>query len=230
MIEAKKSKMPIFAARFSELRGERTQAEFAEFLGISRPTVGFYENGERIPDALVLRQIAEKCGVTTDFLVGLSDNKVPENYDIGKRTGLVDVAIDALGDMTDPESGLYNSGHAFIINSLLISQEFRYMLYYLLESAMVGEAEPIDTVTVLEGEFDSEGEYALLPRKELKDYYQHRSAVAYQEFMSRIYEELGPDYAYGGWDHPIRAKIRAIEEAKEEEREGANHADNPETR
>lgn len=54
-------RMPIFAERFAQLRGEMTQAEFAEFLGISRPTVGFYENGVRLPDALLLCQIAEKC-------------------------------------------------------------------------------------------------------------------------------------------------------------------------
>lgn len=98
MNEAKKVKISIFAARFSELRGERTQAEFAQFLGISRPTVGFYENGERIPDALLLRQIAEKCEVTTDYLVGLSDVKTTDRdlQAINNITGLSEEAIHAL--------------------------------------------------------------------------------------------------------------------------------------
>ncbi len=98
MSEARKDKMPIFAARFSGLRGDRTQAEFAEFLGISRPTVGFYENGERIPDALVLKQIAERCGVTTDYLVGLSDVKTIDRdlQTINNITGLSEEAIHAL--------------------------------------------------------------------------------------------------------------------------------------
>lgn len=73
--EANEIKMPIFRERFCSLRGSKTQAEFAEFIGISRPTVGFYENGERLPDALVLRKIAEKCGVSADWLLGLSDVK-----------------------------------------------------------------------------------------------------------------------------------------------------------
>ena len=67
------AKLPIFAERFHELREERAQAEFAEFLGISRPTVGFYENGSRLPDALTLRKIAEKCNVSADWLLGLTD-------------------------------------------------------------------------------------------------------------------------------------------------------------
>lgn len=68
-------RFPVFAERFSKLREEMTQDEFAKYLGISRPTVGFYENGTRLPDALVLRQITEKCNVSADWLLGISDFK-----------------------------------------------------------------------------------------------------------------------------------------------------------
>lgn len=67
------SRMPIFRDRFNLLRGNRTQAEFAAVLGMSRATVAFYCAGDRIPDALTLRDIAEKCDVSTDWLLGLSD-------------------------------------------------------------------------------------------------------------------------------------------------------------
>lgn len=68
-------RVPEFRERFAQLRiGQNmTQAQFADFLGISRPTVGFYENGDRIPDAEILKKICEKCGVTADWLLGLSD-------------------------------------------------------------------------------------------------------------------------------------------------------------
>lgn len=62
-----------FAERFSKLRGDESQKDFAARIGISRPTVGFYENGDRLPQADVLKQIAERCGVSTDWLLGLSD-------------------------------------------------------------------------------------------------------------------------------------------------------------
>lgn len=93
MSEAFKGKMPIFAERLKALRGKTSQADFAEKVGISRPTVGFYESGDRIPDALTLKQIAEACGVTTDYLVGLSDNKTAENFEAGARFGLSDDAL-----------------------------------------------------------------------------------------------------------------------------------------
>ena len=66
-------RFPLFAERFAKLRGDMTQGEFAEFLGLSRPTVGFYENGSRLPDALCLKTIAVKCGVSADWLLGLTE-------------------------------------------------------------------------------------------------------------------------------------------------------------
>lgn len=71
-----KSRLSIFTRRFRELQGERSNKEFSDFLGISRQTVGFYCNGDRIPDALGIKTIAEKCGVSADWLLGLSDTKV----------------------------------------------------------------------------------------------------------------------------------------------------------
>lgn len=86
------NRFPEFSKRFRDLRGSKTQAEFAERLGLSRPTVGYYENGTRIPDALTLKQIAEKSCVTTDYLLGLTDdpNKMPAATD---ELGLTDEAI-----------------------------------------------------------------------------------------------------------------------------------------
>jgi len=72
---AKNNRMPIFTERFRELQGDRSNTEFADFLGISRQTVGFYCNGNRIPDAYMLRCIAEKCGVSCDYLIGLTPTK-----------------------------------------------------------------------------------------------------------------------------------------------------------
>lgn len=76
-----------FAQRFSSLRSGKTQSEFAELLGISRPTVGFYESGERIPDAITLGRIARICNVSADWLLGLSDVKsVEQNIQVAAST------------------------------------------------------------------------------------------------------------------------------------------------
>lgn len=71
-------RLPIFTKRFRKLQGERTNTEFADYLGISRQTVGFYCNGDRIPDAQILRDIAKKCNVSSDWLLGLTDIQNPD--------------------------------------------------------------------------------------------------------------------------------------------------------
>ena len=72
-VERKNDRLPIFTESFRELQGERSNTEFAAFLGISRQTVGFYFNGDRVPDALTLVKISQRCGVSADWLLGLSN-------------------------------------------------------------------------------------------------------------------------------------------------------------
>lgn len=120
-------RLPVFAERFSELRGNKTQGEFAEFLGISRPTVGFYENGTRIPDALVLRQISEKCQVSTDWLLGISEYKRKSNEMIeASDLGLSEQAIEALKDLS-VESDMSETILP-VLNRLLCTEEFVQLL------------------------------------------------------------------------------------------------------
>ena len=64
-----------FMRRFNQLRGDRSQAAFGKLLGLSAATIGFYENGERLPNAADLLRIATVCGVSTDWLLGLSEVK-----------------------------------------------------------------------------------------------------------------------------------------------------------
>lgn len=78
--------------RIGELRTDHdmTQIEFAEFLGISRQSIGFYESGKRVPDASTIRQICEKCDVSADWLLGLPGEKTNRKAEkiIGRAVGL----------------------------------------------------------------------------------------------------------------------------------------------
>ena len=91
-------RFPEFRASFLSLMGDMTIQEFAEKLGMSRATVGFYAAGQRIPDALGIKTIAEKCNVSADWLLGLSKNKTinPDMRDICEGTGLSEKAINNL--------------------------------------------------------------------------------------------------------------------------------------
>lgn len=68
--------------RLALLRKENdiSQLEFATRVGLSQQTISRYESGEREPDYDTLKKFASYFGVTTDYLLGLSDVRNP--YDV----------------------------------------------------------------------------------------------------------------------------------------------------
>ena len=85
-----------FSKRIKKLRGEKSQQEVADKIGISRVSLGYYESGDRKPDIEVLSKLSNYFNVTTDYLLGLSDNSTTDLgiQDICKKTGLSDKAVE----------------------------------------------------------------------------------------------------------------------------------------
>ena len=52
-----------------------TQKDIAEAVGVERPFITAFETGYKTPSVYVLAQIAEKLGVTLDYLVNGGDKK-----------------------------------------------------------------------------------------------------------------------------------------------------------
>jgi len=65
----------ILAKRIKELRTslKLTQKLFAEKVGCTAATLSAYENGSKSPSLEIVKNIAEKCNVSIDWLVGLSN-------------------------------------------------------------------------------------------------------------------------------------------------------------
>jgi len=65
--------------RLRELRTEKklTQADVAKFLKISHQAYNFYETGRREPDNETLQKIADFFDVSTDYLLGRTDERNP---------------------------------------------------------------------------------------------------------------------------------------------------------
>ncbi len=97
-IRQNECRFPAFRDRFRELQGNRSNTDFASFLGMSRQTVGFYCNGDRIPDAIGLRTIAEKCRVSVDWLLGMTDYTTQDFSvrKISEATGILEETIESL--------------------------------------------------------------------------------------------------------------------------------------
>ena len=55
-------------ARLRELRGDRSQNEIADAIGVTSMAISLYENGERIPRDEIKRAIAKFFGVTVESI------------------------------------------------------------------------------------------------------------------------------------------------------------------
>lgn len=67
--------MDKFIERLKELRSEKglSQAQLAKATGISTGAIGFWETGERVPNALAIITLSKFFGVSSDYLLGLED-------------------------------------------------------------------------------------------------------------------------------------------------------------
>lgn len=110
-----------FSRLLKELRESRglKQAELAEKLGVSRGSISFYENGDRVPDIEFLGKTSEFFDVSCDYLLGFDQNpsKDVEDQAITEATGLSGLSVSILRQA---------NGHgklASILN-ILIEEEF----------------------------------------------------------------------------------------------------------
>ena len=134
---ARKYELPIFRERLDELRGQISYADFAAFLGISRATVGFYLAGKRVPNAADLKKIAEKCHVSTDWLVGLDAAKTHEQSGFAAKLGLSGETVEKLAIMEDLFRDRNLSG---ALDALLSSKELPALLVALSSVAGAKQA------------------------------------------------------------------------------------------
>lgn len=144
----------IFGKRTSELRKERglSQAELAAELDISRTSVNLYESASRAPDITVLARYASFFSVTSDYLLGLSDNRTSENAAVGDKLGLSDKSIERLRALTEkaneavPSKGLVLSlkkvyvdsakGQLFAVNELISSPQILQLVESFLTNGL----------------------------------------------------------------------------------------------
>lgn len=146
--EFKESRLPVFTERFQSLRNEgETQVAFAARLDIARPTVAQYENGSRIPDAEMITKICSICRISSDWLLGISDIKIPDAtiQEVCEYTGLSQAAVELLHKETidyvgfSPITDFLNKlmSERFFIEEL--SMSFRQWYDYLLELETINE-------------------------------------------------------------------------------------------
>ena len=67
----------MFPERVAAIRKEMkiSQEKFGELAGVSQRTVAFWEAGDRTPSHATISALADRLGVSVDFLLGRSDSR-----------------------------------------------------------------------------------------------------------------------------------------------------------
>lgn len=99
--------------RLSELRQDLglTQQELAEKLSISVYTVSSYERNISTPDDEMKKRMSKLFGVSTDYMLGLTDNKLSVNQVKSQMLllqNLPDAAVKELNDFINYLKSKYN--------------------------------------------------------------------------------------------------------------------------
>lgn len=89
-------RIPDLKERLRALRGEKTQQEIADVIGVAQSTYALYEKGDREPSLDAICKLADHYNVTTDYLLGTSDCKKADNQTVHDITGLSEDAIEVL--------------------------------------------------------------------------------------------------------------------------------------
>lgn len=69
--------MKLFGDRLREVRGFRSQSEIARVCGVSQTTYSYWEKGKTEPSIEKISKICEFFSVSSDYLIGLSDDPRP---------------------------------------------------------------------------------------------------------------------------------------------------------
>lgn len=66
-----------FAERIAAIRKEMkySQEKFGELADVSQRTVAYWESGDRMPSHAIISDLADRLGVSVDYLLGRSDVK-----------------------------------------------------------------------------------------------------------------------------------------------------------
>ena len=104
-MESKNTCVEVFGKRLKELRKANgyTIEQFADMVGISKSTLGYYENDKRMPDIEILARIADTLNVNADYLIGRTNTTAQKGKmkTVCEFTGLSDSAAEYLSELVE---------------------------------------------------------------------------------------------------------------------------------
>ena len=130
-MENKTTCVEVFGKRLKELRKANgyTIERFADMVGISKSTLGYYENDKRMPDIEILARKADTLNVNADYLIGRTNTtaKKGKMKTVCEFTGLSDRAAEYLSELVKDK----DYGKLSIINHLFdeLTEDYDFYSY-----------------------------------------------------------------------------------------------------
>ena len=130
-MESKNTCVEVFGKRLKELRKANgyTIEQFADMVGISKSTLGYYENDKRMPDIEILSRIADTLNVNADYLIGRTNTTALKGKmkTVCEFTGLSDSAAEYLSELVKDK----DYGKLSIINHLFdeLTEDYDFYSY-----------------------------------------------------------------------------------------------------
>ncbi|MEG1559372.1 MAG: helix-turn-helix transcriptional regulator [Clostridia bacterium] len=124
--------MKQFSNRLIALRKERdmTQANLAKAVNMKRSTVSGYEIEGKEPRQETLCSLAQYFGVTTDYLLGLSDSRTHEEAVFQTDAGNFKAVYDGLPrELKDTVAKLYDDFYVLLCRDMKLRREEQLNLY-----------------------------------------------------------------------------------------------------
>lgn len=111
--------------RIKQLREENnlTQEEFANKLNMTQQRISAYEKEKREPDLNTLQQIADFFGVSTDYLLGKSDIRNPEQVDFDPDKIRIGLSAKDYSNITDEQKKQIEDFAKFVLKDNLKKEE-----------------------------------------------------------------------------------------------------------
>ena len=137
-----------FPFRLRELMQNTTQKELAEYIGVSRQSISQYMDGSSQPVANKVAQIADYFNVTTDYLLGRTDAKQPENISAVEKYGLSEAALGVLEEIHTYKRNdfVLRAVNALLENSVILGAIGQYLYFNLSEDHQEKGIVPFVTV------------------------------------------------------------------------------------
>ncbi|ADU26049.1 helix-turn-helix domain-containing protein [Ethanoligenens harbinense] len=207
MADERKNENRIFAKHLRELldNAGHTQQDVADYVGVTRQAVAQWKDGKTIPDINNFRALARFFEVPYEYLIGDTESRVREHFDLADTLGLSDAAIHALQsyrrEQLDEDSQPTCITQSEIISRILADKNFWRFLGDLQGSIQkhkqahdremretADQSMPTGASQELVREARQTG-YEILSNKELSDFYAYRAETTIRNIVMDMPEQ-----------------------------------------